>query len=60
MDMSRYEGMALPLEHVNYPHEPGRLYDCPACESECHCSEVKRLQGETECIFCAALTSEQI
>lgn len=52
---SGYEGMPLPLEHVDYPHEPGRLYDCPACEAECHCSEVKRLQGETECLFCASL-----
>ena len=34
------------LTHVNYPHEPGRLYDCPACESSCHCKP-----GETECIY---------
>ena len=20
-------------EHVDYPHEPGTLYDCPACEA---------------------------
>jgi hypothetical protein len=31
--------------HANYPHEPGRLYDCPACESTCHCKA-----GETECV----------
>lgn len=31
------------MEHVNYPHEPGRLYDCPACEARCHCGpEVAR------------------
>lgn len=24
------------MEHVDYPHEPGTLYDCDACESECH------------------------
>lgn len=23
--------------HVNYPHHPGYLYDCPACEAECFC-----------------------
>jgi hypothetical protein len=32
--------------HVNYPHFPGRLYDCAACESMCHC-----VPGETECIY---------
>jgi hypothetical protein len=21
-----------PTEHANYPHLPGRLYDCAACE----------------------------
>jgi hypothetical protein len=34
------------LAHADYPHEPGRLYDCPACEDHCHCKP-----GETECIF---------
>jgi hypothetical protein len=33
-------------EHVNYPHEPGRLYDCPACESRCHCTP-----GTAECVY---------
>jgi hypothetical protein len=51
--MSEYEGMSLPLEHASYPHEPGRLYDCPACEAECWCSG---RPGETECIFCASLS----
>jgi hypothetical protein len=32
--------------HANYPHEPGRLYDCVACESVCHCT-----RGSTECVF---------
>lgn len=26
------------MEHVNYPHEAGRLIDCPACEAQCHCT----------------------
>lgn len=39
------------MEHVNYPHEPGRLYDCPACEARCHCGpEVARGEAE-ECIW---------
>lgn len=25
-------------KHVSYPHTPGFLYDCPACESRCHCT----------------------
>jgi hypothetical protein len=36
--------------HVDYPHEPGRLYDCPACEAECHCTGDP---GHTPCIYCA-------
>lgn len=35
-----------PLVHVNYPHEPGRLYDCPACEAACHCTP-----GDVECVY---------
>ena len=26
------------VPHVDYPHEPGYLYDCAACESACHCA----------------------
>lgn len=27
-----------PLGHVNYPHDPGYLWDCPACElGPCRC-----------------------
>ena len=32
--------------HVNYPHEPGYLCDCPACEAECHCTP-----GSAECVW---------
>lgn len=36
--------------HVDYPHEPGRLYDCALCESRCFCTgEVE----DTPCVFCA-------
>jgi hypothetical protein len=34
------------VRHVDYPHEPGRLYDCPACESSCHC-----VPGYTQCVY---------
>jgi hypothetical protein len=55
MDMSAYEGATLPLIHSDYPHEPGRLYDCPACEAECWCTG---RPGDEQCIFCASLESE--
>lgn len=32
--------------HVDYPHEPGYLIDCPACEDGCYCSP-----GAAECVF---------
>jgi hypothetical protein len=25
------------LLHVDYPHDPGCLLDCAACEDHCHC-----------------------
>ena len=33
-------------QHIGYPHLPGRLYDCPACEARCHCTP-----GDAECIY---------
>lgn len=36
--------------HVDYPHEPGRLYDCALCESQCFCTGDP---GHTECVYCA-------
>jgi hypothetical protein len=33
-------------EHADYPHEPGRLYDCQACEASCHCTA-----DGTECVW---------
>lgn len=45
--LSLPDGIGLDEEqHVDYPHFPGRLYDCPACEAKCHCKA-----GETECVF---------
>lgn len=40
------------IAHADYPHEPGRLYDCPRCEAECFCTDQP---GHTECVFCAIL-----
>lgn len=34
--------------HVDYPHEPGRLYDCPGCEWRCHCDDDP---GTTACVW---------
>lgn len=41
-----------PVEHVDYPHTPGTLYDCPACEAECFCTD------GFQCVHCA-LEAEQ-
>lgn len=42
--------MSAPLrlapEHVDYPHDAGYLFDCPACEARCHCAP-----GQAECVF---------
>lgn len=37
--------------HVDYPHIPGYLYDCPACESACHCPGTSAAIGTTECVY---------
>jgi hypothetical protein len=33
--------------HADYPHEPGALYDCPACEATCFCAD------GVVCVHCA-------
>ena len=38
-------------EHSDYPHEPGRLHDCPACESRCHCDGEVAAGRATPCIW---------
>jgi len=58
----------LPLRHADYPHEPGQLYDCPACEAQCFCGNRTPPGGNpaccglapclpgcchTECVHCA-------
>jgi hypothetical protein len=32
--------------HADYPHSAGALYDCAACEAQCHCTP-----DSAECVF---------
>jgi hypothetical protein len=41
-----YIPAATASNHVSYPHVPGRLHDCPACEAQCHCTP-----GDAECVY---------
>lgn len=34
--------------HQDYPHEPGRLHGCQACEARCHCDPDP---GTTACVY---------
>jgi hypothetical protein len=40
--------VTLDNTHADYPHHPGALYDCPACEARCWCTGDP---GTTECVF---------
>jgi hypothetical protein len=43
------------VRHADYPHNPGTLYDCPACEQVCHCDadDVVTLGDDREkCVHC--------
>lgn len=33
------DSVFLNEDHADYPHKPGRLHDCHACEGHCHCGE---------------------
>lgn len=35
-------------QHNIYPHDPGTLYDCLACESECFCGP----ESNEDCVYC--------
>jgi hypothetical protein len=39
--------------HADYPHNPGTLYDCPACESGCCCTD------DISCLYCASFEYEK-
>lgn len=36
------------MEHADYPHFAGTLWDCDACESECHCEKFPPFK----CVHC--------
>jgi hypothetical protein len=43
------------VKHADYPHNPGTLYDCPACEQVCHCDadDVVTMGDERDkCVHC--------
>lgn len=40
--------------HADYPHEPGRLFDCPACEARCWCTGDP---GTEPCVYGAGWTT---
>ncbi|OJF11910.1 DUF6197 family protein [Couchioplanes caeruleus] len=47
------------VEHIHYPHQPGALSDCPACQAGCFCAEAaicaRCSDGNTDgCAFCSA------
>lgn len=50
MTIQEHEIGSAGVGHVNYPHYPGYLYDCPACEVECFC-DADALNSV--CIFCS-------
>lgn len=39
------------VNHSDYPHNPGYLPDCPACEAVCHCGPGVADGRETECVW---------
>lgn len=52
-----YEPISLPTdEHIGESHEPGTLYNCPACEVKCYCDSVKVILGQDEeCVRCSMI-----
>lgn len=39
---------SVSTSHANYPHEPGRLHTCSACEAKCYCTD----PDEEMCVYC--------
>lgn len=41
------------LKHIDYPHEPGYMHGCDACDDHCHCGRAdgKPLKGRASCVF---------
>lgn len=46
LDYVYEQGLVSTVNHSDYPHHPGYLMDCPACEARCHCTE-----GSAQCVF---------
>lgn len=45
------------MNHIASPgHEPGTLYDCPACENYCQC-DMQNYESTEMCIHCADVDS---
>lgn len=42
-------------QHAAYPHDPGTLYDCDACESACYCDDLG-----SQCVHCAIVEECEI
>lgn len=40
------ESATAEADHSDYPHWPGTLYDCPACEARCYCDA-----DSAECVY---------
>lgn len=40
------------LAHATYPHEPGRLHDCAACEAYCWCVDSSHMEL---CVHCGGV-----
>lgn len=38
------------IQHGDYPHYPGTLYDCRACEANCFCTD------GVPCVYCALVS----
>ena len=43
----------METEHADYPHDPGTLYDCQACEESCYCGV-----SHSPCVYCALFEHE--
>lgn len=39
------------MKHDDYPHEPGRLPGCAACDEKCHCGPDVYAGREVQCIW---------
>lgn len=68
LDVDHYQDddeQPAPVPHADYPHNPGTLYDCLRCESECFCMELNKDQRSSPdgtgdgvtCVHCAVVNN---